>query len=167
MAAIFSNVIPLIIAAEGEKVSNSPNDHGGLSKYGISQKEYPDLDIANLTEEKALAILEEDFWQKYHIGQIENQGIANQVFLLIVNMNPLQAVRIVQIAVNACGRGIINATVDGVLGSQTLQAINSLADGWLSNRIRLEAISYYLHLTDVDESQIPNFRGWVRRALRQ
>ena len=167
MAAVFVKVAPLIIAAEGDEESDSPSDYGGQSKYGISKREYPDLDIANLTEEKALAILEEDYWQKYHVGQIENQGIANQVFFLLINMNPLQAIRIVQIAINACGRGIINTTIDGILGSQTLQALNSIADGWLSNRIRLEAISYYLHVTDVDKTQIANFRGWVRRALIQ
>jgi lysozyme family protein len=168
MGAVFSKVASLIIKAEGyDKIVNSPSDKGGLTKYGISQRSYPDVDIINLTEEKALLILETDFWQKYNLEMIESQSIANQLFFMIVNMGAAPAVHIIQIAVNACGRGLIHATVDGVMGTETINAINSLSDGWFSNRIRLEAINHYLRITDEDESQIPNFRGWVRRALNQ
>lgn len=37
-------------------------DSGGLTKYGISQKSYPDLDIANLTLEQAKEIYKRDYW---------------------------------------------------------------------------------------------------------
>ena len=167
MGAIFSKVKPLIIEIEGEKETDDPDDHGGKTKYGISQKQYPDLDIDNLTEDQAMAILEEDYWQKYHLEQIENQALANQIFFLIINVGPQYAIQIVQIAANVCGRGLMRLAIDGVMGSKTIQIVNSLADGWLSNRIRLEAISYYLQLTDHDKTQIRYFRGWVRRALMQ
>ncbi len=167
MSTSFSNVAPMIIKAEGDKDVDSPSDHGGETKYGISKREYPDLDIANLTESEALTILDRDYWQKYNLSQIENQAIANQLFFMIVNMGATDATRIAQVSVNACGRGIIRSTVDGVLGPQTILALNSLGDQWLSNRLRLETIRYYLGITDHDRSQIPNFRGWVRRALYQ
>lgn len=167
MGAQFANVVAMIVSAEGSKDVDSPSDYGGETKYGISKREYPDLDIASLSESQAMGILETDYWNKYHLSQIENQAIANQIFFLLVNMNPEHAITIVQISINVCGRGMIRASVDGVLGAETIQALNSLADNWLSNRIRLETIRYYLHLTDDDKSQIPNFRGWVRRALNQ
>lgn len=39
-------------------------DTGGLTKFGISQKAHPDVDVANLTQEKAAAILKSDYWDK-------------------------------------------------------------------------------------------------------
>jgi lysozyme family protein len=165
--AVFEKVAPLIIAIEGEKEVNDSSDYGGETKYGISKRQYPDLEINALTEQDAVDILKRDYWKKYSLDQIDNQGIANQVFFLFINMNPLHVGLVVQAAINACGRGIVTVKPDGIMGSITIRAVNALADGWLSNRIRLEAISYYLQLTDHDASQIVNFRGWVRRALRQ
>ncbi len=165
--AVFEKVAPLVVVVEGQKDINDPTDFGGETKYGISKHQFPDVDIATLTESQALGLLREFYWEEYRIGEIENQGIANQIFFLYINMNPLHAGLIVQAAINAVGRGIVVVKPDGVMGTLTIRAINSLADGWLSNRIRLEAVSYYLQLTDHEPSQVVNFRGWVRRALRQ
>lgn len=167
MGASFNKIIPLIKKIEGDKTVDSPSDLGGLTKYGISQNANPDIDVANLSEEQAMEFLETKFWNKYHLFQIMNQGIANQLFFMLINMDPIQAIKLVQIAINACGGLIIKVDVDGILGEKTFNAINSLVAGWFSNRIRLEAIGYYLHITDINKSQIPNFRGWVRRALTQ
>jgi lysozyme family protein len=167
MQSQFSNVAPLIIKAEGDKDVDEVDDQGGQTKYGISQSAYPNLDIANLTEPEALVILEKDYWNKYKVSQIVNQAIANQVFFMLVNMGEDHAIRIVQVSINACGRGIIRVAVDGVMGPSTILALNSISDNWLSNRIRLEAIRYYLQVTDANNSQVKFFRGWVRRALNQ
>lgn len=37
-------------------------DSGGITKYGISQKAYPTLDIAHLTPEQAKALYQRDYW---------------------------------------------------------------------------------------------------------
>ena len=162
--AIFAKVIPSILAIEGEYTPGE-FDYGGETKYGISKRQYPHLDIANLDETRALTILESDYWNRYRIGEIIDQTIANQVFFLFINMSPIDAAIIVQKAVNACGRTIISVKTDGVMGSITIQAINSISRFWLGDRIKLEACRYYLDETDKDKNQIPNFRGWIRRAL--
>lgn len=41
---------------------NNPNDPGGETKYGISKKAYPSLDIKNLSLEDALALYYRDYW---------------------------------------------------------------------------------------------------------
>jgi len=48
----FNLAIPVILQHEGGYV-NDPNDAGGATKYGISQRTYPNLDIANLTVAQA------------------------------------------------------------------------------------------------------------------
>ena len=48
-------------AIEGGYVNN-PNDTGRETKYGISKRWYPKLDIKNLTLEQAAAIYLKDYW---------------------------------------------------------------------------------------------------------
>ena len=172
MAALFSKVIPDLLEIEGVKYTNNPQDRGGETKFGISKKQYPHLDIRNLTEALAVAIYEKDYWLRYRLNEIKDQKLANQIFFLIINMDPLNAIEIVQKAVNASMDYYAverpKLKVDGVLGSITIKAINVVYDHMLfllTNAIRLEAIRYYLAVTDHDNSQIVNFRGWVRRAL--
>ena len=48
----FDQVIDRVLAHEGGYV-NDPDDPGGETKYGISKKAYPKIDIKNLTKEEA------------------------------------------------------------------------------------------------------------------
>jgi lysozyme family protein len=49
---------------------NNDDPVGGLTKYGISQKAYPKLDIANLTPADAAAIYKRDYWNKINGDEI-------------------------------------------------------------------------------------------------
>ena len=42
---------------------NDVNDPGGVTKYGISQRSFPDLDIKNLTLEEAKEIYRVKYWE--------------------------------------------------------------------------------------------------------
>jgi lysozyme family protein len=60
----FDRAFDLTMAFEGgEIVSNDPNDPGGLTKWGLSKKANPDLDIANLTREQAKEIYLNRYWE--------------------------------------------------------------------------------------------------------
>jgi len=56
------NLAAWIVDVEGGLVNN-PDDPGGLTKYGISQRAYPNLDIANLSVADAMAIYDRDYIQ--------------------------------------------------------------------------------------------------------
>lgn len=43
---------------------NNPKDPGGETKYGISKRSYPELDIKNLTKEQAKTIYKRDYYDK-------------------------------------------------------------------------------------------------------
>ncbi len=43
--------------------TDDPHDPGGETKYGISRRSYPHLDIAGLTLDQAKAIYDDDYWQ--------------------------------------------------------------------------------------------------------
>ena len=46
----------------GDRYTNDPKDPGGETKYGISKRAHPTLDIKHLTPEKALEIYLEKYW---------------------------------------------------------------------------------------------------------
>ena len=48
MSSSFDLAIPIVLENEGGYI-NDPNDPGGETKYGISKRSYPALDIKNLT----------------------------------------------------------------------------------------------------------------------
>jgi lysozyme family protein len=161
MPTDFEKLKPLIFAAEGG-VSDSVSDRGGLTRLGISQRSYPDLKISSLTDDQCYLILEQDYWNYYRLGEINDQTVAGQCLLLFINMPPEKAGNVIQAAIHGCGQEL---TIDGVVGSVTLRSLNSLPAGWLSDRLRTEASRYYLQLTDENKAQVPNFRGWIRRVL--
>lgn len=165
MSASFDKTKPKLLAAEGG-TSDSPSDYGGLTKYGVSQRSYPHIDFSTLTFDSACEkIYKPDYWDRYRLDEFIDQTIADQTFLLLINMNPVEAITIVQTAVNNCGRTITAVAIDGAMGSLTIAAVNSLNRFWLSDRIRVEAVKFYLKRADDDHTQVVNLRSWLRRTL--
>jgi lysozyme family protein len=58
----FEKAFALLMQFEGGYVKN-PNDPGQATKFGISQKAYPDMDIEHLTIQQAKAIYLRDYWE--------------------------------------------------------------------------------------------------------
>lgn len=71
--------------------SNDPDDSGGLTRYGISQKAYPDLDIKSLTLEAAKEIYRRDYWDKCGCDRMNDQRHAEIIFDIAVNMGVVAA----------------------------------------------------------------------------
>lgn len=59
----FEKAVEFILKWEGGYVNN-PADPGGETKFGISKKAYPKLDIKNLTEGDVRVIYFNDYWLK-------------------------------------------------------------------------------------------------------
>lgn len=60
----------------GDKITNDPNDPGGLTKFGISQRSHPLVEIKNLSLRQAEEIYRNDYWDNMHLDEIESQAIA-------------------------------------------------------------------------------------------
>jgi len=90
----FDKAFSLIIGAEGGYV-NDPRDPGGETKYGISKKAYPNLDIKNLSLDDAKVIYKRDYWDMIGADDLQaeldiaafdcavNQGVSVARALLI------------------------------------------------------------------------------------
>ncbi len=147
------------MAAEGG-YGNSSSDLGGETNFGISKRNYPYLDIKNLTPEKALLIYKSDFWDKYRIGEINDQFLANQIFDMIFNMDYAKAVYCIQ-------KAIVNVNLDGVMGSETIKTINIAEPKVLLNAIRIERMRHYLRRITDNKTQLVNMPSWTRRTLNE
>lgn len=51
-----------VLRWETIKYTNDPNDPGGETKYGISKRAHPELDIKNLTAEDAMNVYLDSYW---------------------------------------------------------------------------------------------------------
>ena len=157
----FLRAVEVVLKHEGGYVNN-PNDPGGETKYGISKRSYPHLDIKNLTRDQAIEIYHRDWWDKYRYGDIKDQDVATKVFDLSVNMGPSQAHRILQRAVNFVSNAGLK--VDGILGPKTFAATNAANPAKVLQVIRYKAAEYYHSLARKRKESREFLLGWLNRA---
>jgi lysozyme family protein len=99
------------------------------------------------------------FWNRYSIGSIEDQSLANKVFDLTVNMGPA-ALKLLQSAVNACGG---QCAVDGVLGPVSMAQINALDPVKLLAEFKQLAAQRYQQIAADNTQLAGNLTGWLAR----
>jgi lysozyme family protein len=159
----FVRAVETILAHEGG-YSNDPHDHGGETRFGISKREYPQLDIAFLTREEAIAIYFRDWWQRFHYSDLPGP-LAVKVFDLAVNIGPEHAAQCLQRALRACAKRVEE---DGVLGATTRAAASAVNQAALMAALRSEAAGYYRVLAALERAKRgvdgEFIKGWLNRA---
>lgn len=88
-------------------------DAGGLTKWGISQRAYPDLDIASLSEAQARVIAWNDYWQAVRCDALPAH-LQFPAFDCAFNQGSVTAIRLLQKA--------LRVQVDGRIGPKTIAA---------------------------------------------
>ena len=156
--ATFDKAIGAVLEHEGGYTFD-PNDPGGETKYGISRKTYPNLDIKALTLDQAKAIYKRDYWI---YSRIQDQDVATKVFDMAVNLGPPAAHRLLQTALLALGETV---AVDGVFGPQTLAATNRVNPEQLLQELRARAAVYYAQTVVANPPEQKFLLGWMRRAV--
>jgi len=81
---MFEFLVGIILKHEGGYVNDS-DDPGGETKFGISKRSYPNLDIKNLTRADAIAIYKRDYYQVLRIDELDDIRLAYQYFDMGVN----------------------------------------------------------------------------------
>ena len=152
----FDEIIEKVLEHEGGYVDD-PKDLGGETKYGITKRFYPDIDIKNLTIEDAKKIYKEDYWDKNRVESLPKQ-LWYIYFDMCVNMGKRTAVKILQRAANNKGK---NIDVDGGLGPMTIKAL----DGVESDRVKAFRVKYYADLVNAKPEQERFYFGWFKRAI--
>lgn len=150
----FDRALDFVLRAEGgAAITNDPDDPGGLTRYGISKRAHPEVDIENLTREQAAEIYRQEYWLKAGCDKLP-EPIAFAVMDAAVNQGPRWAITLLQRAVHV--------PEDGVLGPKTIEAVAARSIEFVLVRFCEERYDRYrFH---------PKFqkygRGWTFRLFR-
>lgn len=146
---MFDTFFDRLIGHEGGYV-NDPNDPGGETKWGISKRSYPNLDIKNLTREQAKEIYRTNFWNRVN-ADILPDGVAFQLFDFAVNSGIETSIRYFQRALNVAD--------DGFFGPISKEAARTISETDMIMRLNAERLDFMTRLRNW-----PNHgRGWARR----
>jgi len=156
----------LLIFEGGYVLDELGLDSGGETKYGISKRSYPHVNIKSLTKKQAKEIYLKDWWEKYKYDKMATMAegnyseIAIRVFILAVNIGPRNAHKCLQRALLACGEEL---DVDGIIGEHTKRLL--LSNGHkIIFPFRSEAAGFYRSLVAGRPELKPFLKGWLDRA---
>ena len=171
----FAWALAWILEREGGYV-NDPNDHGGATNFGITQRTYDawrkkhnqdSQDVRLIGQDEVAAIYREEFWNRVWGDQIAvvSPKMALCVFDAAVQSPPGVAERTFQ--------RVVRTEADGKMGKVTL-ACYRLRRMSLGDELLLEAYldrrrGFYAAIVARDPSQAKFSKGWRNRrnALRQ
>jgi len=146
--------IAFVLKMEGG-LTDDPNDPGGLTNFGISQKAYPSVDIRNLTVEGAREIYHRDYWIPCQCDELPTP-FAISVFDTAVNQGVTKAKRLLQIA--------LDVTVDGVIGQKTISAAMK-ADAYRIKKYLAERLAAYARIMVENPKLLVFAVNWSFRVI--
>lgn len=176
--ADFDAAIKVILGHEGG-LSDNPNDHGGVTNFGLTipflnaaadpnkyighALPWTREDILHMTIPLATQIYKDCIYDKHGYGNISDTLVATKVFDMAVNMGEVQGEKLAQRAANSCGVQP-QLYVDGNLGPKSFAAINSIEKDTILKAMIAQQKAFYQWIVDHDPSQKIFWHGWMDRA---
>lgn len=145
----FDQAFDKLLGHEGGYVFDV-RDPGGETKFGVSKRSYPHLDIKNITMADSKAIYKRDFWDRAQCDKLP-PVVAFQVFDAAVNSGIGQSIRFLQRAVGVAD--------DGSVGPMTMAAVQRRDSAEIVARFNAERLEFMTKLTTWEAFG----RGWARR----
>lgn len=154
----FSAALDILLHHEGGYV-NHPKDPGGRTNLGVTQRVWEEWTgkpaneaiMRALTRKDVAPLYREQYWERVRGDEIP-PGIALSAFDFAVNAGPTRAIRTLQ--------ATVNVNVDGILGPNTLAAIQAGNDATMVRIFAAKRRSFYRSL-----STFATFgKGWMRRV---
>lgn len=150
MSVAFRYAIAFTLHQEGGYVADL-GDGAGATNFGITQRSYPNLDIAALTQEQAAGLYERDYWEALQCDRLP-LAVAVATFDAAVNHGPQTAYKLLQ--------GVVGVAQDGIPGPLTQAAAQAQRQTAVEGLLLARALRYSVN---------PNFakfgRVWLRRLL--
>jgi lysozyme family protein len=164
----FDNALTFVLSWEGG-YSNHPNDHGGATNQGITQREYDyyrtvkgllPQDVRKITNEEVREIYYNSYWLPVH-GNDLSFPLALALFDTGVNCGPGTAIAFLERSLGLPQDGGWGQGVGNVLATKT-----STAD--IALQMMDYRHDYYKYIADNDATQMVFLQGWFNRndALR-
>ena len=170
----FEEIIAIVLKHEGGYVDD-PDDRGGATNWGVTQKVYENFvgyecdkeEIKNMPVEVAEEIYKKNFWDPSRAEKLPEE-VREVYFDMVVNHGQRNAVRILQQACNNKRKPSNYIDVDGLIGPGTIGASKSLKE-W---ELMVERSGFYWNLVfdgakyTNRTSQVKFIRGWIRRCFK-
>lgn len=137
---------------------NVEGDSGGRTRYGIDQKSHPNVDVASLTRDGAIAIYRQE-WQRHNLSNLPDK-IAIIMFDVFVNGG--YAVLWLQRAINYVCHPRPLLAEDGNIGVATISAT------WSCDQQKV--VDYFINERDMRFMELARnperqkfLNGWLKR----
>lgn len=138
-------------------------DGVGLTRFGITSKNFStyvplsfftDLPFADAVT-AAKQVYRSQYWNKMFCDTMDDQ-VAAPLLSFAVNKNIPRAIKTLQ--------QVLNVTVDGAIGGQTLHELNQKDPSIVAKLFRAGWISYYQQIAAVNPNDEQFLDGWINRA---
>lgn len=162
-----SKLVPFILSWETDKYTNNKNDRGGATKFGITLATWRKVgydkngdgvlneeDVKLLTEEDFHRVFKQNYWNACKADKIQDQSVANMLVDFAYNSGVSRAVKYLQ--------KTLGVTADGIIGRNTLSAINGSDGKILFERFKKERKNYLIRIAVGEQKN--NLEGWLRRV---
>ena len=153
----FDEIVEKVLEYEGGYI-NDPDDPGKETKYGISKKHNPKIDIRNLTVDQAKEIYHKKYWIPNKCDSLPSH-LRHLYFDSCVNQGAAKATKVLQKAINNKSTSIVK--VDGKIGPKTIAASQDLE----LDRAKAYRIKSYVHVISFNPRLEKYFYGWFRRVI--
>ena len=167
--------------------ANHPSDAGGMTYAGIASKYHPnwtgwqkvragvakwggnvkalntelraDADLQSLVKEFYYT----EFWKRSRAGEIAFAPLAMSYFDMCVNAGLTDGARYLQKGCNLLGASL---TEDGIIGPNTLKAVNAQAPERITQVFIAYRGKHYIEQAEKKPSQRAFIAGWLKRLFR-
>ncbi len=158
----FDALIGPLLDREGGYVDHK-NDRGGATNHGITQRVLtewqsarakPYRDVRSLTRAEAAEIYRALYWNAARCGDLP-EAVREIHFDAAVNHGPARANKLLQSAAGV--------DTDGVIGEQTMAAVQAMDGRLLKARYVAARYAFYGDIINRDRSQLVFMAGWMNR----
>lgn len=158
----FNRALKFVLKHEGGYVPPGAGDPGGETKYGISKKAFPHLDIKNLTVEQAGKIYKKYYWNLLGCNLIESFIVCAKLFDVGVNVGVVTASTWLQRILRERHPGL---NIDGKIGPVTAGVLNKQDPKEIVAALCCRVREHYETLLISAPAKYGKYRnGWLRRA---
>ena len=149
----FQTAMKFVREAEGGYY-NHPSDPGGETQFGLTKRDYPLLDIKNITREQADEIFWQDYWLKSSAYLIPYPAYIS-FFDSVVNTGRKQANKFLQ--------RVVGATADGIVGPYTRSLLSKKDPVDVAYGIIDQRQTFYNNLSENRPKLAVFLKGWTNR----
>lgn len=151
----FDKAIHFVLRAEGDTSDHSA-DAGGFTRFGLSSKAFPDLDLSKITLVQAMDLYREKYWDTIQ-GDKLPAALGMVLFDWAVNSGVATAVENLQAILGGL-------EVDGILGRMTLSAVEKTDQIALISRLLQARADDRIHQASRPDQRV-FLKGWMRRII--